>query len=261
MSDTPSIHRVLKHYLGRLQTAITRSPLPDASTAGLGRGQKLDLSHLNHYRFGAADDLLELSLQPTNPAESGRVRRIHGSITLVPEFDTLEFTEDQEEGDESIDREQAINRIYRQIDYYLVRQASKIERETGNRCVWLGFPMLHFVERSEPRRSILAPMVLWPVRARLETRYQLAVRIERDWSADGPLTNTIMHAWIKARTNLDLPRPEPTEVPRDRAAWHQWIVEGFRGIDQLRADDLAGPLGPVQRKSTLNVQGGPSVSW
>ena len=47
MSDNGAIQQVLRFYLERLQSAVTRSPLLDATVVGLGCGQKVDLSHLN----------------------------------------------------------------------------------------------------------------------------------------------------------------------------------------------------------------------
>jgi len=259
MREADAIHKVLARYLERLRTAIVRSPLLDASPGNIvGRGKKLDLYHLNRFRPGLADDLLDAILEAKEPEGNKRTRR-HGSIVIAPDLEFLDLAHEPGADDDDEDRAVAIERIYRQIDRNLIREAQKIQRETGNRCLWLGYPILYYMERTPPNRSILAPLLLWPIRAQLEPSREMAVRIEREWAADGPLPNTLMAAWLKQHSNLELFPSSVEDIPRDRARLDDWLKLRLRAIDGLSSAALTAPLAAMPRKTMLDRADSPAL--
>ncbi|MEX2430917.1 MAG: DUF4011 domain-containing protein, partial [Dehalococcoidia bacterium] len=227
---------MLKHYLERLHTAIVRSPLLNASPGPLGRGGRIDLTHLDLYEDGQADKLLRRLM-------SGR-----HTVNLRPNW---RFLDDDEQ------RETDLAKLYRQVERKLIREADKIERETGNRSLWLGYPLLHVANPEDREQSILAPVLLWPVRVALDPSRQWGLTIERDKAAEVPEFNKVMRAWIERRVGVQIgPAEDWPKQPED------WARQFEQWMDRLKGDavpDLAGPLDPVVEKKNVPRQQRPRI--
>src|SRR5690606_31894358 len=137
--------------LDRLNTAVVRSPLLSATAPVPGRGQKLDLTHLEHFRPGMAEKVLESLL-------AGK------TVSIRPDLSA------DSSDNEAESREQMVARLHRQMEKYLIREAEKIRRETGSRSLWLAYPILCATDPNDRERAIVAPVMLWPIQARLEDR-------------------------------------------------------------------------------------------
>lgn len=236
VGDGPAFQSVLQHYLDRLHAAIVRSPLLNASPGPLGRGSRIDLTHLDLYKDGQADQLLRRLM-------SGR-----HSVNLRPDWQAW---------DEDEQHEANLARLYRQMERKLIREADKIERETGNRSLWLGYPLLYVANPEDRDQSILAPVLLWPVRVALDPSRQWGLVIERDKAAEEPEFNKIMRAWVERCVGVRL---EPADNwPRQPEDWAEQFEQW---MDRLKGDvvpDLAAPLESVVQKSAVPKQQRPCI--
>lgn len=241
MADATPIKRVLNRYLKRLQEAISRSPMLDASPSTLGRGSKLDLTHLNRFGNDTADRVVDIVL-------SGKHCKVH------PPRATL-FNDMHESDDEDTLEEQQI-RVYRQIERHLIRTADKVERETGNRSLWLAYPLLFVTAPAAPDRRILAPIFLWPIRARLDESRQMCVEIGSDREADSAGMNNIMKAWIKTRCGMDLPEIDP---PSTRDDLQNILKSLFEGLGHCIIDRITDAVTATPRRRDLSTDRSPCV--
>ncbi|QNN21815.1 AAA family ATPase [Planctomycetales bacterium ZRK34] len=236
MSDPHPIHRVLQQYLNRLNAAIVRSPLLDATCGAIGRGRRIDLTHLDLYDDGQGIKLLRRMM-------SGR-----HSMPIRPTWNRWNVEDDLE---------MDLLKLYRQVERNLVREANKIERETGNRSLWMGYPLLHVVDPQDRERSILAPVLLWPMRVALDTEHQWALRIDRDKLVEDPVPNQVMRAWVERRLGVRLElEPSAAKSPEDlQPLMQEWMVR----LKSSTTVDLNGSLNEVPRKAELPKNSQPHV--
>jgi primosomal replication protein N'' len=225
-SDNQPYVRVLQAYLERLRSAIARGPLLNADGGAVGRGSLMDLTHLNNFRSGQADGLLDRLLDQRT------------SVRVQPDWNLLTGDEDDE------DREKAITKLYRQVDQKFVRMSRRIERETGNRCLWLGYPILSAAPLGEPHRAVLAPVYLWPVNISLDAERQSAFVIRREADDEGPVFNQIMAAWIERRLGKRIRPPENAKL-RSRSDIEDLLRELLSDLPRMQMCDLSDPLSPV----------------
>jgi len=225
-SDNQPYVRVLQAYLERLRSAIARGPLLNADGGTVGRGSLMDLTHLNNFQCGQADGLLDRLLDQRT------------SVRVQPDWNLFTGDEDDE------DREKALTKLYRQVDQKFVRMSRRIERETGNRCLWLGYPVLSVAPLGEPHRAILAPVYLWPVTISLDAERQSAFIVRRDADDEGPVFNQIMAAWIERRLGKRIRPPENAKL-RSRSDIEVLLRELLSDLPRMHMSDLSAPLSPV----------------
>ena len=237
MTESRDVKSVLQHYLQRLQEAISRSPLLHATPSKMGSGSKLDLTDLERFGEGSAITLIDKVLN----------RRSYRIFPRKPKYDL-------EEDVEEIERDQV--RIFRQMERYLIRTADKIERETGNRSLWLGYPLLYLTDPSDRMRSILAPVFLWPIRARIDSSRPLCVEVEFDKQADAPSLNGILKAWIKTKWGFEL---SEQETPTSRQDLANALTNIFADLNDLQIDPAADELQLIPKKKDVPPDWSPRI--
>lgn len=236
MPDTPAFQSVLRHYLERLNAAISRSALLNVSPGPLGRGARIDLTHLDLYEDGLADRLL---------------RRLLSGRHEVAVKQNWQIWDDDE------DRETELTKLYRQIERKLIRDADKIERETGNRSLWLAYPLIYVANPQDREQSILAPVMLWPMKVKLDHSRQWALSISRDKTIEEPEYNRVLRAWVERRLGLKLEPPSTAPKTPEDLTDHlkQWMV----ALQGEELPDLSQPIKSVTQKRDISKQQRPRI--
>lgn len=225
MAKAREVHRILNHFQERLYNQIVRSTLLDAGPGELGRGQKLDVRHLERYAPGLPDKLVDCVLAGRRPCH------------LRPQWrrDDDLFADD--------DIEQDRMKLFRQMDRHLIRGADKLRRETGNRSLWLGYPLIFVEDPQDQNRPILAPIFLWPITAVADTGNELGVTVQREAGSEGPEFNQVMAAWIQRKRGVTI--TPPTTVPKERAELTEIVKKMFAPLDIVRVEQLQEDLQPA----------------
>lgn len=137
--------------------------------------------------------------------------------------------------------------LYYAITQGIVRGADAIYRETGLKSLWLAYPFLLIRDIADPenRRSILAPLYLWPVEISASLARQGELHIRRNPDAGPPILNRILAHWARTKLAVDIPQVEldsngdgEVGISELQAA----VDEMLRGIPRLEMCSLSDPL-------------------
>jgi hypothetical protein len=157
----------LKHLQDRLYASVKRSALLNCQP--FLKNPVLDCSDLDSLQTGLAAQLLQ-QVQTQNTACS-----IH--------------CKDQQS-------------LYDRLERKIRRPALLAQRETGSPALFLGYPLLQFQHDGD---SVLAPVLLYPVRIETDLQHQSTLKISHDNEMGAVRHNPVLWVWAQRKLGIQLP--------------------------------------------------------
>ncbi|HEY1799470.1 MAG TPA: AAA domain-containing protein [Terriglobales bacterium] len=154
--------------------------------------------------------------------------------------------------------------LYYALTQGMIRSADAIHRESGLRSLWLAYPFLLARDINDPenRRSILAPLYLWPIQIHSSFKKQGELIICRDNQAGPPVFNRVLARWARVNLNVEIPQVEldanddgQLELSEINAA----VRSTLGGFPSIQFADLASNLSPLPLKKEAEVLQQPAL--
>jgi primosomal replication protein N'' len=144
-------------------------------------------------------------------------------------------------------------RLYDLLDRRIRRYGEEYERQTGVHAVWLGYPLIYLsAGATNGPQWLLAPVFLWPVSVKLDTRHAGRILVDRASGTGPPQFNRAMASWVSRYLNVNLQtlaEGELDELDWDRIKEHLGqIANHFNEPPEI---DCSGPLEVVPTVESL----------
>ena len=143
--------------------------------------------------------------------------------------------------------------LYYALTQGMIRSADAIYRESGLRSLWLAYPFLLARDINDPenRRSILAPLYLWPIQIHSSLSRQGELVICRDNQAGPPVFNRVLARWARVNLNVDIPHIEldaNDDGELEISEINQGVRSTLKGFPAIQFADLTSNLSPLPVK-------------
>jgi len=160
-------------------------------------------------------------------------------------------------------RERSLS-LYHSISQGIVRSSEAIYRETGLRTLWLAYPFILLRDINDPddKRSILAPLYLWPISISTSLARQGELKISRNPDAGPPIFNRVLARWARTRLAVDI---DPLELDANGDGeieieeLQNTTKELLRGFARMEFAALDGPLSPLPSRKDANSLNQPAL--
>ncbi len=154
--------------------------------------------------------------------------------------------------------------LYYAITQGIVRGAEAIVRESGLRSLWLAYPYLLARDITDPdhKRSILAPLYLWPIQIHASLKKQGELTILREKEAGAPVFNRVLARWARMNLKVDI-SPVELDANGDGEIELSEVDVAVRsmlnGFPSLEVADLTLSLSPVPARKDAETMKQPAV--
>jgi primosomal replication protein N'' len=247
----------LKPFIDKIHAAVSRSRLLNLG----GRGHQVDVASLAVVDANEPRELLDAVIS----------RRRHAlEFSLLPDWGAHSSADEPGEGESGVptkplsktDRQKRHTQIYGHLDH-LQRQSELVEKETGLRSLWLGYPVLHIrlmtAEDTAPK-SRLAPLFLWPLRLHKDSKKHGGVHVESSSELGPAAYNAPLGQWLKKNFSVEMSWPDAGEMAELGLEHIEGTIRALAGaVKGTQVSDLGGLIEAIPSRDRLATMPSPAV--